>query len=142
MPSTRTQQLLADHLQRDKEHLGLLFSALEERCKDPDRYLSSYDEKQQEHIFKKLFKIAQQAYETVDTELKIMAILTANLEPYRDATSMHSVNKELDVDLEWKAIIFHDAAKLCRLVREVENNLLDGQIYKPPIPKKRPLMNL
>jgi len=142
MPDIKTRKLLTTHLRRDKEHLDLLCCELERQCGNPDYYLGSYDEKQQEHIFKALFKIASVPYDTLDPEAQSMAFLKEGLETYRNANSLkvHNSNPDIkDVDSAWKAVIFTDAAKLCKIIREIENNLLDGKIYKPPVPKTRPL---
>jgi hypothetical protein len=139
MPNSRTIKLLADHLRRDDEHFKLLCSALERRCEDLDRHLVSYDDEQKEHIFKKLFNITRQPYTDVDTEDKIMPFLISDLGIYRDGASVHSTEiPNGNVDLAWKTVIFNDAAKLCRIVREAEHMVLDGKIYKPPTPKSRP----
>lgn len=139
MPVTKTQELLFKYCKRDPEHLNLLCQTLEP--KNPDSCLIAYDAQEQEHIFKKLFDMARQPYDQFNTEDKIMPFLISGLETYRDGASMYSLNKGVNIDLEWKAIIFQDAAKLCRIIREAENHLLDGNIYKPPTPKSRPQPN-
>ncbi len=143
MPYSLTQKMLSEHLHLDKNHIDLICSALEVKCKDVDYYLRAYDPEQQEHIFKKLFQMVREAYDKFDTEEKIMPFLITGLSEYRSNSigvyyeTHGGIKKPVDIDTSWKTIIFHDAAKLCLLIRETEKQLLDGKIYKPSTPKKR-----